>query len=349
MYNASMDKSLPFQSLHGHTLDSDGVLTHKDVLDECLKNKVGVFAFTDHDVVPLEETVVSLKIVDHPVKFISGIEVSCDTMPEVEGKIPTLHVTGLFVDVINKALLDFQEAQIKDRFARMQKFVQNLKDLGFLITEEEVLNHVKGRAIIQPYIVSALKSHPENISLLEKFFEDLKTKAKTDKLRQKQLDEVLTREENQKWYILVMSKDSLHSAYVQYQNSAPISVDDAVRLIRGAGGIALLAHWSYSREKITLSILEKYLKENRLDGLETAYSFGENATHDLFWEDCQKLSALCKKYNLVEGGGVDFHRPENFIGMNDPRFSDFAHKTEGMLERILKKHPKLDFRWTSLS
>ncbi|MBI3887811.1 hypothetical protein HY310_01965, partial [Candidatus Microgenomates bacterium] len=118
-----MQNNLPYQSLHGHTLDSDGVLTHEEVLNECFKNKVGVFAFTDHDVVPKVETIESLKELNHAVKFVSGIEVSCDNIPEVEGKLPSLHVVGLFVDITNQGLVKFGETQIQDRYLRMQKFV----------------------------------------------------------------------------------------------------------------------------------------------------------------------------------------------------------------------------------
>ena len=43
-----------FESLHNHTLASDGAQTYSEVLEAAEKLKIGVIAFTDHDVVPSE-------------------------------------------------------------------------------------------------------------------------------------------------------------------------------------------------------------------------------------------------------------------------------------------------------
>ena len=45
-----------YQTLHSHTKDSDGLLTHREVLNICSKYNIGVVAFTDHDTLPNEKT-----------------------------------------------------------------------------------------------------------------------------------------------------------------------------------------------------------------------------------------------------------------------------------------------------
>ena len=37
------------QTLHSHTITSDGVLTHQEILDCAKENNISVVAFTDHD------------------------------------------------------------------------------------------------------------------------------------------------------------------------------------------------------------------------------------------------------------------------------------------------------------
>ncbi len=342
-----MTNKLVYETLHCHTLNSDGILTHEQVLDECLKNEISVVAFTDHDSLVEPEQFEKLKKLIHQVKFISGIEVSCDCVSEVEGKLPLFHVTGLFVDPTNQKLVEFTNNQLKDRVLRMRKVLQNLKSLGFKIDEEDVYKFVQGKAVGSPHVVSALSTYPKNWELLNKFYEELKSVATTDPLRKKQLEEINNREEKQKWYVLVMSQDSLHSVYVSY-GQEPVMMDQAVQLIRQAGGIALIAHWSYLRDRLTIDIIERFLANKRLDGMETVYSFGIEKDRELFVSDMLKLSELCAKYGLVQGGGGDFHKPEDFSLMTDPNFADFAQRTKGMVERILKIHPDLDLTWTSL-
>lgn len=342
-----MGNGLIYESLHCHTLTSDGFLTHAQVLDECLKNKIRVVAFTDHDLLPSSERIETLKKLNHIVKFITGIEISCDFLYEVKERI-SVHVTGLFVDLENPELVEFSQRQLSLRRWRMGEYVRRLTQLGFIISVEDVLAQVKGEAVGQPHIVAALSERKENWKILEGYLKELEELSKGDPRRKKQFDEILSRAEQTKWYVLVMGKDALHSVHVDYSPEEPIQVDDAVRLIRGAGGIALIAHWSYLRDIVTFDILEKLMREKRIDGMETVYAFGVEFNKDLFAGDMLKLSDLCNKYNLVQGGGGDFHRREDFSLMVNPSFSHLAHRTIGLLDRIVKIHPNLNLKWTTL-
>lgn len=344
--------NFPYQSLHGHTTASDGVLTHEQVLDECAKNKIGLFAFTDHDQTPKIEILKKLKQLNHEVKFIPGIEISCDFVKEVPGKLSTFHVTGLFIDPTNKELKDFCVSALASRRERLKGFVTGLQKIGFAITEAEVLSVTKGEAIGRPHMVLAMKQHPENLVLLEKFYKELIELAKKNEVRSKQLKDLekLTDDfkENKKWYTLVLSPDALHSVYLDYHEENITSMDDAVKLIRSAGGLAMIAHWSYLRDRLTIDLINKILQEKRLDGMETVYSFGIEDGRDIFVQDMLDLAKLCDKYHLIQGGGGDFHQPEDFALMIDPKFSDFAERTEGMVERMLKLHPNLNRDWSTI-
>ncbi len=77
--------------------------------------------------------------------------------------------------------------------------------------------------------------------------------------------------------------------------------DEAIRLIHGSGGIAVLAHPPYvTRDHHQLENLVAELVKLGLDGIE-AYNNGSGL------EDTDRLIKLARKHQLVVTGGSDFH------------------------------------------
>ncbi len=126
--------------LHNHTIHSDGVLTPKELLDRAIKNKVDIFALTDHDSVfgcdELEELAKGTK-----VRIIKGLELSTYYKGE------SVHVVCLFKDnKIPKLMYDFSKDVLEKRKARAIKMmnligeIYHLKyDMEELISESEVI------------------------------------------------------------------------------------------------------------------------------------------------------------------------------------------------------------------
>lgn len=147
--------SLRYESLHCHTLVSDGELTHKQVLDTAQQNNISAVAFTDHDSVPDENTLKELdKLWAHSTKRIVGVEISSG-LPKEAGGGPSsgFHVVGLFVDPTNAALLEHCRKAQEARVVRMQKMVRNLRELGFNVTEQDCLAASGSEAVARPHIV----------------------------------------------------------------------------------------------------------------------------------------------------------------------------------------------------
>ncbi len=343
-----MNTSLPYQTLHCHSALSDGDLEYNQILDTCLKNKIGIVAFTDHDVLPDSKKLKELKATGHTVKFIPGIEISCDTIPEVNEKLSTFHITGLFIDPTDNDLAEFTRTQLENRRETTKGYISGLKRLGFDIELSDIPEYEKGGSVGRPHIVKALNKKDKNLQVIDKLYKELEVAAKTDELRRQQLDQILIRQRDQKWFQLVLSSDSMFSVYPPDKPAKYVSIDTAVQLIRKAGGIAMVAHWSYLREKFTLGIVEKLLAAKRLDGMETTYAFSQEIMKDIFWQDMQDLTKLCEKYGKAQGGGGDFHRASDFEIMLDPKWAYLADKTPGMVGNILKLYPDLDLTWTSL-
>src|SRR3989344_8721321 len=155
------------QSLHSHTFNSDGLFTYQSLLDTVLQYGISTVAFTDHDYLPDEKTVKELKHLNHPVKWLIGIELSAGLPKELGGGVDGPHMLGLFVDPANKKLLEHCKKSQEERITRMKIVVKNLKSLGFDITKEDCLKEAKGGSVVQPHIVAALKSKRRNLKLID--------------------------------------------------------------------------------------------------------------------------------------------------------------------------------------
>ena len=96
-----------YESLHNHTVDSDGTQTHLEVLKTAEELGYGVIAFTDHDLVPKADTLDRLRAYDGPVKWLIGTELSSG-LPQDMGGVEKgmVHILGLFIDPTNQALSD---------------------------------------------------------------------------------------------------------------------------------------------------------------------------------------------------------------------------------------------------
>lgn len=341
--------TLGFETLHCHTTLSDGLLSHEEVLDVCAQNNIDVVAFTDHDVLPSPELIKKLQKKKHKTKFIIGIEMSANYVNEVEENIANFHIIGLFVDPTNKKLKDFCKQAHDKRIIRGKRMVENISKLGFDITIEDIERFSEDGSIGRPHIARAILEKSKNIKVIDEIMEKLKKISEEDPTLASRYDEVQEKNNFQKIFDLFLDNRSfLKGVYVPYLHK--VSMDEAVSLIRGAGGIAILAHWSYIKNKIGEELIEKFAKEGRLDGFETIYAFrkggGEIPTE--FYKDMQFLSKIVNKYRLVEGGGGDFHEKEEFSVMFDDKTEKYAIKTQGLVDRILKKHPNLDKKWTTL-
>ena len=83
-------------------------------------------------------------------------------------------------------------------------------------------------------------------------------------------------------------------AYVHSEKVAP---EQAIALIRSVGGLAVLAHPTYTANMA--EVVELSAKAG-LTGIETYYGFYSDDT-------VAELLGLAQKYNLVPTGGCDFH------------------------------------------
>lgn len=343
-----------YQTLHWHTTTSDGKLDYVQTLDACAKYGIGVVAYTDHDAVPGKEDIKLLREhAGHQTKWISGIEISAGLPKEVGGGPggARWHIVGLFVDPTYKPLIEYCEKKQEARIARANSIVKNLSRLGFKITLNDCLEVSKGESLGRPHIVQILEGREENMQLMMKFFERLKANAKSDERARKALKQIEVQGKQQIPYALFLTSDSYISG-VYTPVKFYLDSEQTVKLIRDAGGLAIIAHYYFGMDRVPPNILEKLFKENRLDGGEVVYGlFTEefepaNSDFDRELRQSEELvSKLCRKYDKVESGGVDAHSENDLrVFANTP---EYAKRTVGMVEKAIEK-TGVDTEWSSL-
>lgn len=234
-------------------------------------------SFTPEDLI-LEAKHVGLSaiaITDHD--SISGIkkaapvalEQEIELIPGVElstdynGK--EIHVVGLFVDIENEYFLSKIKEFKENRDNRNAIMVENLQKEGFAITMEELLAENPDCVITRANIARFLYEHgmiPSIQTAFEKYIGD-----------------------NCKCYV----------------NRFKITPMDGVRLIKEAGGTAILAHpLLYHMSDVTLQKMVNEMKDAGLDGIEAIY-----CTYSPSEERQMKRFAMDNQ--LLISGGSDFH------------------------------------------
>jgi len=181
---------------------------------------------------------------------------------EYEGE---MHILGYYIDVEHPLLNQTLERLREFRNRRNPKILEKLNQMGFSITLDEVAAKANGEIIGRPHIAAVMQEKGFVSSINEAF--------------EKYLD---------------VGKP----AYVSRQRLTP---REGIKLIKDAGGIAVLAHPVYLEKKgVEFEELLKRLIDDGLDGMECYY-----ATYSKMEQD--QYLALAAKYNLLVTGGSDFH------------------------------------------
>ena len=251
--------------LHTHTLRSDGVLEPAELVAQAHAAGVRLFAIADHDNLAAYR---ELTAPDGPplpdgLELVPAVEINAVTrgmdleLPEGE-----LHVLGIGVDPANAA---FEAAIATQRGARRHRFtatVERLRSIGLAVDAHLPPGVMESDdALGRPTLARALVAagHAESV------------------------DDAFRR-------VLGHGRPG----YVPRSGMGPV---DAIRAIRGAGGLAAIAHFPEAPQHLPL--LRELIGEG-LDGLETHHRSFDAETRD-------RMSAVARLLRLVETGGTDYH------------------------------------------
>ncbi|ADI01834.1 PHP domain-containing protein [Syntrophothermus lipocalidus] len=179
-----------------------------------------------------------------------------------------VHVLGYFIDPRYEPLLNRLEEIRQARFQRNLKMVAKLNAMGYKISVERVSELAQGGLIGRPHIAQALMEKGYVFSIREAF-EKLIGQGKP--------------------------------AYVPRYKFLP---EEAVQLIKGAGGVPVLAHPGLIQND---DLVERLLTLG-MEGIEVYYP--EHSEKDI-----ERYLEMARKGGLLITGGSDYHgTPEEYRG-----------------------------------
>lgn len=182
---------------------------------------------------------------------------------EINTDVPgsEVHILGYYLDYRNEELKSSLSRMRSSRQDRARKMVDLLSRMGMPVNWERVKEIAGEGSIGRPHVARAILEKGYVLSIKEAF------------------DKYIGRE---------------GPAYVERDKMLP---EEAVRLIRKAGGLAVLAHPGTIKGQEEM--LTRLIPEG-LVGLEAYYdSYSE--------EEKRKLENMAKKFGLIATGGSDFH------------------------------------------
>ena len=275
--------------LHIHTkTGSDGALSIEEVFQEARKRNVNLMSITDHDSMDCQKRAVTLAR-EHGISYITGVELNV-TWSYLDRSI-SLDFLGYEYDISNQVLKEKLQLMKEHRETRARQILEKLN----------------------------IEFEKEGI---ERF-----TEADIKKIRDS-VDGVFGRPHIAKYLVEKGIVSSTQEAFDRYLVKCdvpkyPLSLIDASRLIKNAGGMLILAHpndpHGTSLVSITRNLDEqtKIIKEyvlEYIDGIECWHSRHDEKTTAHYVE-------FARKNDLIMTGGSDCHQKPILMGtLNIPEW-----------------------------
>lgn len=195
------------------------------------------------------------------ISLVPGAEVSCQTPDGI-----SVHILGLLFDSNNSELMSTLEKTRENRHGRMEKIIARINEADIDITMDDVLEQLSAGATLgRPHLADALVKKGIVASRDEAFTQMLHNNSKY---------------------------------YVSHYSPTP---EAAIKLIKAAGGVSVIAHPMASHRGRTIS-LDTFgsIIQAGLDGIEVDH-------RDHSPDEKLQLIKLANESNLVMTGASDYH------------------------------------------
>lgn len=267
---------MKYIDLHVHSVFSDGTCTPEELVDLAIDHDLVAFALTDHDTVDGVERAMKAGEKRH-IQVIPGVELSCEYTISPDRK-KEIHILGYNLDWNQPELRDTLEAVARERDDRNRKMCENLNQAGFPIDYESLVARFGNTILTRAHFARFLLEKGAIPSIDSAFKK-------------------------------ILAQDGPYFVTRKY-----LTPKRGIELIKGAGGIPVLAHPLLYKMSVTeLHNLLAELKEYGLQGIEAMYS--RNRGNDEAF-----VRKLADEYGLFITGGTDFHganKPDLEIGCGE--------------------------------
>lgn len=187
-----------------------------------------------------------------------------------------MDILGYGIDSESSELQRGLARLVKARYERIPRMIARLQEAGLDIAVDDVIDHVGGDVIGRPHVAQALVRKGIVADVNEAF------------------------------------KRYIGRGQAGYVPKEVLSYEDAIRLIRAAKGIAVLAHPGFLKlESRRFEMLLDQLMDAGLAGIEVYYSLHTP-------DEVTNYAETAKKRGLLATGGSDFHgrsKPDIELGM----------------------------------
>jgi predicted metal-dependent phosphoesterase TrpH len=211
----------------------------------------------------------AMSAIQPQIELVLGAEISCLTLDGI-----SVHMLGLLFDGEDQAIQQLLADSRDTRIPRMRKMVELLQADGVQISLDDVYKAMPdGATVGRPHLADALVANGVVASRDEAFLDLLNNGSKY---------------------------------YVTHAAPTPI---DAIKAIRSAGGVAVIAHPFASRRGQILDASSfADLVDAGLNGIEVHH-------RDQSAEEQASLSAIARELNLVITGASDYHGTGKLNGL----------------------------------
>jgi len=248
--------------LHAHSTRSDGVLTPAALIRNVAAAGVRLFSLTDHDTLAGYRDLMGSGAVPNDMTLIPGVEINALVARDLGLWEGELHILGFGMDPDDDAFEATLGAQRASRRGRFDRTVALLRQIGMPIDAQVAgLDTADDDALGRPTIARALIAAGFATSVEDAF-----------------------------------TRIIGHGmpGYVRREGLGP---EEAIRAIRDAGGLPVLAHF---REAPTRPDVIRELVDIGLGGLEVYYRSFDQPT-------VEAMTVVARANGLVMTGGSDYH------------------------------------------
>jgi predicted metal-dependent phosphoesterase TrpH len=195
------------------------------------------------------------------LSLVLGAEISCQTVDGI-----SVHILGLLFDPNFNQLMQTLEQTRENRYSRMERIIKRINEAGIEITMSDVLEQLAdGATLGRPHLADAL--------------------VKKGVVRNR--DEAFTQ---------MLHNNSKY--YIPHYSPSP---EDAIKLIKQAGGVAIIAHPMAShRGRVISSQTFGSIINSGLDGIEVNH-------RDHTPDEKKELMNLAIEFDLAMTGSSDYH------------------------------------------
>ncbi|MDE5414762.1 PHP domain-containing protein [Alkalihalobacterium chitinilyticum] len=279
--------------LHCHTKVSDNSLSIEEVILLAKEKGVTHLAITDHDTTAGLQEAIELGE-RYGIEIIPGIEISAYDFK----RQTRAHILGFYVTPGHQAIYDLCQPMINRRHQASINMVAKIIEAGYEITWEEVEQFTAGgKGVYKQHIMHAL---------LEKGY--------TDHIYGELYKKLFSR------------GGAAQTQGIAFESIEYIDVFDAIKAIREAGGVPVLAHPGQFNN---FAAVPEWVQIG-LEGIEVKHPLHAE-------EEERKASELADQFNLVQTGGTDFH---GFYGEKE---TDLGSKCMGLntIERLKQRQQSI--------